>query len=91
MVLSGMVTDPSGAPAAGVVVSFYPGDQPANPKPAEARTDKEGRYSLVLQFGPVPAMIIHLTIPRYCIMARDLGRNLAAIEELGPVKVKGVQ
>src|SRR5208283_2524331 len=45
----GMVRDPSGAPAPGIAVTFYPGQYPGAPEYAEAKTDDNGRYAVILQ------------------------------------------
>jgi protocatechuate 3,4-dioxygenase beta subunit len=73
---SGTVRDLSGTLAAGVLVSFYSAGIVSGF--AEVKTDSNGRYDIIPQFsnasdGPVN--------PKNTIMARDLERNLAAIEE----------
>jgi hypothetical protein len=80
--LSGIVRDPSGAPAADVPVTFYPGQNSMMPEDAETRTDKNGRYEMILHrkySGPVSLPGPFSLTNR--LMARDLGRNLAALRE----------
>ena len=80
--IAGTVRDPSGAPVAGALVSFHPGQYPSAPEYVEATTDKDGRYEMTMKEdagglvgweGPVS-----LT---NSIMARSLERNLAAVRE----------
>lgn len=83
MTISGTVRDPSGAPAPGVEVTFHPGQYPAAPAYAEARTHKNGRYDLIVKTPPDDNAVpwdgpIN---PTNAILARDLKRNLAAIGE----------
>jgi protocatechuate 3,4-dioxygenase beta subunit len=81
--ISGVVRDPSGAPAVGVPVSFHPGFYPGASEYTEAKTDANGRYELILQqqssglfdFWNGPMSMTNF------IMARDLEKNLAAILE----------
>jgi hypothetical protein len=83
LTISGTVRDPSGASAAGVVVTFRPGHYMMAHDYAEAMTDKDGRYALtvkpakhgpfILWSGPVD----HTE----SVLARDLKKNLAAIHE----------
>jgi len=82
-VITGTVRDGSGAAAAGAQVALYPGGYPGGPKFSQATTDKDGRYELVVDFNKPPFAIIHLQAPRFCIMACDRDRNLAAIVEGG--------
>src|ERR1019366_7873203 len=78
---SGIVRYPDGEPASGVHVTFYPGgyypDDDYNYH--EAITDKKGHYDIippkkmsVIYDGPI--------ILTNCIMARDLEKNLAAVQ-----------
>ena len=70
--ISGVVTDPVGAPVAGAIVTFYPGFQ----SNAVAVTDSQGRYQVELRTsgawtGPVG--------PYAYLIVRDTNRNLAYI------------
>ena len=47
--IAGTVRDPAGAPAAGVLVSFHPGQHPDAPNYTEVTTDKNGRYEIILK------------------------------------------
>jgi protocatechuate 3,4-dioxygenase beta subunit len=79
--ITGTVRDSSGAPAAGVLVSFLPGEYPDAPDYEEVTTDQNGRYEIILKLsrevlgwdGPIN--------PTNSLLARDLERNLAAIQE----------
>jgi protocatechuate 3,4-dioxygenase beta subunit len=79
--IAGTVRDPSGAPVAGALVSFHPGQYPDAPDYAEVLTDSNGRYELSLKLtrefgfwsGPIS--------PTNFVMARSLERNLVAIQE----------
>jgi len=82
-VITGNVRDRAGAEAAGVQVALYPGGYPGAPKFAQAITDANGRYALTVHFNTPPPFIMHPAIPRNCIMARDPGKNLATIVEIG--------
>jgi protocatechuate 3,4-dioxygenase beta subunit len=74
--ISGTIRDASGAPAAGVLVSLYSAG--IMPGFAEVKTDSRGRYDII----PVYANAYDGPInPKNTIVARDLKRNLAAIEE----------
>jgi hypothetical protein len=82
--ISGVVRDPSGAPAVGVPVSFHPGFYPGASEYTEAKTDANGRYELILQqksFGPFDYFWDGPMSMTNFIMARDLEKNLAAILE----------
>jgi len=80
--ISGTVRDASGAPAAGVQISFHAGQFPKAPLFSETNTDRNGRYALnILQdtnkfwfwSGPIN--------PTSFVLAQDSSRNLVAIEE----------
>ncbi len=80
--ISGTVRDASGAPAAGVRVSFHPGQFPQAPLFSETNTDQNGRYALnILQDtnkwwgwdGPIS--------PTSFVLVQDSSHNLVAIEE----------
>jgi protocatechuate 3,4-dioxygenase beta subunit len=82
--ITGIVRDSSGVPAPGVQVSFHPGRYPMAPLYGETNTDENGRYAMVIPpesrrigfwSGPIN--------PISFVMARDLKRNLAAIQEIG--------
>jgi len=78
--IRGLVRDPAGAPAPGVLVSFHPGHYPgANPY-AEVQSDEGGRYDLILEKSPYVGFRggIH---PTNFILARSLQRKLAAMVE----------
>jgi ankyrin repeat protein len=80
--ISGTVRDASGAPAAGVRVSFHPGQFPQAPLFSETNTDLYGRYALnILQdtnkFGGWDGSVS----PTSFVLAQDSSRNLVAIEE----------
>jgi protocatechuate 3,4-dioxygenase beta subunit len=78
--VSGTVTDPSGAPAAGVAVSILPtlGTAPA------VHTDDQGRYSLdwqPVQMNVGGGRTVQANVGpgiTYSVMARDQNRNLVA-------------
>src|ERR1043166_10104867 len=77
---AGTVRYPSGAPAPGVRVEYYPGRLQGAGKYAEVKTDAQGRYEIIRQKD--------MTIYRgeifetNSIMARDVERNLATIKEV---------
>ena len=82
--ISGVVRDPSGAPAPGVRVSFYPGQYPMAPFYEETKTDENGRYEMTIRQvsnrnfsrdGPIN--------PTNFVMAQDFQRNLAVVQEFG--------
>ena len=73
---SGTVRDLSGAPGVGVRVSFYSAGIESGF--AEVKTDSNGRYDITPQFSNLADGPIN---PKNTIIARDLERNLAAIEE----------
>ncbi|MGD1084548.1 MAG: carboxypeptidase regulatory-like domain-containing protein [Verrucomicrobiota bacterium] len=84
LVIKGKVFDLTGTPAPGVQVSFHPGHYPGQPEYAEAMTDNNGRYALKLEFIPYIAFTgsTGRIDPTNCVLARDLGRNLAAVHEM---------
>jgi protocatechuate 3,4-dioxygenase beta subunit len=88
--ISGIVRDSTGAPAPGVRVSFHPGQYPMAPFYEETSTDENGRYEMTIRqesnwffswSGPVNNIDF--------VMARDLKRNLAAIQEIGDTNAVG--
>ena len=81
--ISGTVRDPSGTPADGVHVSFHPGHYPNAPDYAEVMTDENGRYEIKLKLSrETGGWFGSITMTNF-VMARDLKRNLAAIQEFG--------
>ena len=87
--ISGTLRDLSGAPAAGVFVTFYPGHYFTAPHAAEISTDKNGRYEMLLHLhNPASEGFEGVVIPTNCLMARDLKRNLAAIQEFSGIPTK---
>ena len=92
----GTVRYPSGEPAAGVRVTFYPDNYTYTSSGSwledysyhEAITDKNGWYEIV---PPKKVSVIARTQPilTNCIMARDLEKNFAAVEAF-PVAVTNV-
>ena len=84
--LSGIVRDPSGVPAPGVRVVFYPGRYNRAPEYAEGQTDKDGRYGLNLQRQKLATDDRPWTggVVGDCLLARDLERNLCAIHRFSP-------
>jgi hypothetical protein len=81
--ISGTVRDLFGTPARGVIVTLYPGHYYEAPHAAEVSTDNSGRYEMTLQLHkPVSQEgfegFVSVT---NCMLARDLERNLAAIQE----------
>jgi protocatechuate 3,4-dioxygenase beta subunit len=81
--ISGTVRDASGAPATGVQVSFHPGHYPDAPDYAETMTDENGRYELRLKLSRLTEAWDGIITTTNFVMARDLKRNLAAIQEFG--------
>jgi protocatechuate 3,4-dioxygenase beta subunit len=77
--MTGTVRDPSGKPVEGAEVTLYPGHYQGAPEPADATTDKNGRYEMLLQIDP--RIFGGEMMPTNSLMARDLKRNLAAIQE----------
>ena len=71
--MTGVVTDPTGAPAAGVHMSTVPQRVVGN---ADIRTDSEGRYSLTTQPLPAGAAV------SMSILARDPDHNLVAMADI---------
>lgn len=81
--INGTVHDASGVPTAGVLVSFHPGQYPNAPDYAEATTDENGQYEIRLKLSRETMGWFGSTTTTNCVMARDLMRNLAAIQEFG--------
>jgi len=76
---SGTVRYPSGAPAPGVRVEYYPGHHDGAGPYAEVRTDAKGRYEII---GPKDTVVyMGDNIETNSIMARDVEKNLAAVQE----------
>jgi protocatechuate 3,4-dioxygenase beta subunit len=82
--ITGVVRDPSGLPAAGVLVSFHPGQYPGACFYAEARTDENGRYELSLQRDLVGFWEGPISVTNF-ILAQSFERNLAAIQEFDAI------
>jgi 5-hydroxyisourate hydrolase-like protein (transthyretin family) len=76
---SGTVRYPSGAPAPGVRVEYYPGHHDGAGHYAEVRTDAKGRYEIIGQKDM--AKYNGEIIETDSIMARDVEKNLAAVQE----------
>jgi protocatechuate 3,4-dioxygenase beta subunit len=76
---SGTVRYPSGAPAPGVLVEYYPGHHDGASHYAEVRTDAKGRYEIIGQKDM--AIYDGEIIETNSIMARDVEKNLAAVQE----------
>ena len=75
----GTVRYPSGAPAPGVLVEYYPGHHDGAGHYAEVRTDAKGRYEIIGQKDM--AIYNGEIIETNSIMARDVKKNLAAVQE----------
>jgi protocatechuate 3,4-dioxygenase beta subunit len=78
---SGTVRYPSGAPAPGVRVEYYPGHDDGAGHYTEVRTDINGRYELIGQKVSSGGFFWGFVNPTNSIMARDWEKNLAAIRE----------
>ena len=78
----GTVRYPSGEPAAGVQVAFYPGFYWGAGDYAEVRTDTNGHYEIIQQPKTSNFMIGPVN-PTNSIMAGDVQKNLAAIQSFG--------
>src|SRR5476651_2267921 len=76
---SGTVRYASGAPAPGVLVEYYPGHHQGAGSYAEARTDANGRYEIIGQKDM--AIYEGIIIEINSILARDVEKNLAAVQE----------
>ena len=77
---TGVVYDPSGNPAVGVRVVVTPTWGTVD----TAKTDASGEYSVNWQSQPGMRDV------KYSVIARDVGRNLAAIEAIGTNKTRVV-
>jgi protocatechuate 3,4-dioxygenase beta subunit len=86
--ITGTVRDPSGAPVPGALVSYHPGHSPNAPDAAEATTDKNGRYEIILKLSREDMEWDGPISETNCIVARDLGRNLAAIHDFVEIPAK---
>jgi protocatechuate 3,4-dioxygenase beta subunit len=78
--ITGTVRDPAGAPVAGALVSFHPGVYPDAPDYSEVTADKDGRYEISLKLSREYMAWEGPITPTNYILARDPGRNLAAIQ-----------
>jgi protocatechuate 3,4-dioxygenase beta subunit len=76
---SGTVRYPSGAPAPGALVEYYPGHHDGAGPYAEVRTDAKGRYEIIGKKDM--ALYWGIIIETNSIMARDVEKNLAAVQE----------
>lgn len=76
---SGTVRYPSGAPAAKVRVAYYPGHHQGAGHYTEVRTDKNGRYEVIGQKDMT--LFNGIITEKNSIMARDVERNLAGVQE----------
>jgi len=77
---AGTVRYPSGEPAVGVRVEYYPGFHMGAGDYAEVRTDASGRYEII---GPKDLSAYDgMFIESNSIMARDMERNLAAVQDV---------
>jgi protocatechuate 3,4-dioxygenase beta subunit len=83
--ISGAVRDSSGAPAAGALVSFHPGVYPDAPDYSEVTADKNGRYEISLKLSREDSAWEGFISPTNYILARDLARNRAAIQEFDKI------
>jgi ankyrin repeat protein/protocatechuate 3,4-dioxygenase beta subunit len=82
--ISGIVRDPSGAPASGVRVSFHPGQYPMAPFSEETKTDEKGRYEMTIrQVSNRNFFWDGVINPTNFVMAQELKRNLAVVQEFG--------
>ena len=79
--VKGTVRDASGAPAPGVMISFYPGHYPRAPFHSETITDAKGQYELPIYTNSEGLNWAGEISPTNLIAARDLNRNLAAAIE----------
>lgn len=80
---AGTVRYPSGDPAAGVLVAFYPAHYPGAGDYTEVKTDKYGNFAIIneeeeIQSGFARADIGFTSLTNN-ILARDIEKNLAAI------------
>ncbi len=80
--ITGTIRNRVGASAAGVLVSFHPGQYPGASPYVEGRTDSNGRYELTITRELREAFVwIGPIIRTNFMMARCPERNLAAIQE----------
>jgi len=77
---SGTVRYPTGAPAAGVRVEYYPGHYPDAGDYTEVKSDAKGHYAVIQPKKVTVTWFGGFSLTN-SIMARDLERNLAAIQE----------
>ena len=80
---AGTVRYPSGEPAAGVLVAFYPGHYSGAGDYTEVKTDKYGNYAIIneeeeIQSGFARGFAGFTTLTNF-ILARDIEKNLATI------------
>src|ERR1700734_2142380 len=78
--ITGVAREPSGMPAAGVLVAFHPGYYPGASDYTEARSDANGRYEVVLH-PKTPGFFWGHGNSINTIVARDFEGNLSAISE----------
>jgi 5-hydroxyisourate hydrolase-like protein (transthyretin family) len=77
---AGTVRYPSGKPAAGVRVEYYPGHHNGAGDYAEAKTDSNGRYEIIGQKDE--RIYWGVIIKTNSIMARDGTNNLAVVQDV---------
>lgn len=82
--MTGVVRDAAGAPARGVVVSYHSGRYPEAPLYSEAKTDANGRYEMIIRQDSRGASTWGTFSFASFVMARDLQRNMAAVQDFGP-------
>ena len=76
---AGTVSYPSGEPAAGIFVRYFPGHHQEAGRFAEVKTDAKGRYAIIE--GRDLLIYMGGITETNSIIARDLGRNLAAAQD----------
>jgi hypothetical protein len=88
-VITGVVRDASGAPAADARVSFLPGQYMEAPIYSETTTDTQGAYRLPILHeqarGNDPVTWIGHVNPTHLVLAQDSRHNLSAIAEFAGV------
>lgn len=84
-IITGTVRDSSGAPVAGVMVSFHPGIN----QPVEVKTDVDGHYELTIKEDMREGgMWTGPSRQRSFVIARSLERNLAAMQEFDVIPAR---
>ena len=76
----GTVRYPSGEPAAGVRVEYYPGHHDGAGNYAETKTDANGRYKIIGQKDET--VYWGIIIETNSIMARDVEKDLATVKDV---------